>query len=154
MSTTTSALSIPAVQGVQPKPTKTEIIEAMVARAKAKHDEESERRAKMRKAISAKIESLAIKLAKSKRPDVGIYVYSSAESSHCDVTVRRVKSPELDALFDQYRAVERICWDEKKARDAIRREINGAINRNPSRLLDNPEAVKAIDATLKQWGLC
>ena len=147
---TTTALAMPALH---PKPTKTEIVEAMLARAAVKHDAENERRSKIRDSIQKKINALAIKAAKTMTPSVNIYAYGKIESSHCDVRFSNVKSPELDKLFDQYRAVAILGWNEKEMRDAIKRELSGIQNPNPTRLLDNPATVKAIDALLKQWGM-
>jgi hypothetical protein len=150
--TTTTALSIPTAS-IQPKPTKTEIVEAMLARAKAKNDAENERRKAKREALGKKIEALATKLAKSMTPRVSIYAYDDAARSHCDLIFSNVKSPELDALIVEYHGYFRLRLDEKAARDAIRRELAGATKPSATRLLDNPEAVKAIDAMLEQWGI-
>ena len=138
---------------MQPKPTKTEIVEAMLTRAKLKHDAENERRKKLREVLRKKIETLALKLAKGMTPEVSVYAYSNSESSHCDVRINRVKSPELDALMSQYKDLELIYWDEKEMRNTIKRELSGIQKPSPTRLLDNPATVKAMDAMLEQWGL-
>lgn len=152
--TTTTALALPAAaQAMQPKPTKTEIVEAMLARAKVKHDAENERRKKLREAIEKKIKALALKEIKTMKPSFGIYTYNDTQSSHCDVRFNRIKSAELDALYDQHKECSSLYWDEKETRAAIRRELSGIQKPTPTRLLDNPETVKAIDAMLAQWGL-
>lgn len=151
--TTTTALALPTVQSIQPKPTKTEIVEAMLARAKVKHDAENERRSKRAEVLQKKIEAIAIKAIKSRTPSVSIYTYDNSESSHCDVQFQNLKTPELEPLFKEMRGLRRLCWDEKAIRDAIRRELTGIQRPNQTRLLDNPDTVKAIDAMLTQWGL-
>lgn len=150
--TNTTALSIPTAS-IQPKPTKTEIIDAMLARARLKHNAENDRRKVKRDALAKKIEAVAIKVAKIKKPRVHIYAYGDAASCHCDVRVDRVKSPELDALLVEYHENSMLRWDEKANREAIRRALTGAPKPGPARLLDNPEAVRAIDAMLEQWGI-
>ena len=149
---TTTALTLTSVQAIVPKPTKNEILDAMVTRAKVAHDAENDRRAKLRDAVQKKIQAAAIKAAKGKNPKVSIYVYSTG-SSHCDVKVSNVTTPELEGLFAEYQASARLVWDEKEVRTAIRQELSGVGKQSPTRLLDNPEAVAAIDAMLKQWGI-
>lgn len=149
---TTTALALPGTQAIVPKPTKTEIIDAMVARAKVRHDEENARRKKLREAVQKKIEAAALKASKGMKPTVSIYVYDSG-GSHCDVKVSNITTPELQKLFAEYRATARILWDEKEVRNAIKAELAGTGKQSPTRLLDNPEAVKAIDAKLAEWGI-
>lgn len=143
---------MPAVQSIQPKPTKTEIIEAMVSRAKLKHDAENERRQKLRESLEKKITALAVKATKSREPSVLIYTYQNNESNHCDVQFRKVKTPELAPLLEEYNNATRLHWDEAQTRKSIRQALTGRTLNSPSRLLENPEAVKAIDALLEQWG--
>lgn len=149
---TTTALALPGTQAIVPKPTKTEIIEAMVARAKVKHDEENARREKLREGVKKKIEAAALKAAKSIKPRVSIYCYA-AGGSHCDVKVTNLTNPELEKLFAEYQTTALLCWDEKEVRNAIKAELAGTGKQSPTRLLDNPEAVKAIDAKLAEWGI-
>lgn len=143
---------MPTVQSIQPKPTKAEILEAMIARAKVKHDAENERRQKLRESLGNKITALAVKATKSRKPSVLIYTYQNAENNHCDVQFRRVKTPELVPLLEEYNNASSLHWDEAQTRKSIRQALTGRTSGSPSRLLENPEAVKAIDALLEQWG--
>lgn len=143
---------MPTVQSIQPKPTKAEILEAMVTRAKVKHDAENERRAKTRESLGKKITALAVKATKSREPRVSIHVYSKSEGNHCDVQFRNVKTPEIAPLLEAYGAASCLYWDEAQTRKSIRQALTGRTSSSPSRLLENPEAVKAIDALLEQWG--
>ena len=143
---------MPAVQSIQPKPTKAEILEAMVTRAKVKHDAENERRQKLRNSLQKKITTLAIRAMRSREPSVLIYTYQNAENNHCDVQFRRVKTPELAPLLEEYNNASSLHWDEAQTRKSIRQALTGKTSSSPSRLLENPEAVKAIDALLEQWG--
>jgi len=102
--TTTTAVT--GAKNFTPKPTKTEIIEAMVTRAKVKHDEENARQKKLRDALEKKIYTTAIKEVKSKKADVSIYAYyGDEERLHCDVRFGNVRSPELSVLFEEFRKV-------------------------------------------------
>lgn len=61
-----------------------------------------------------------------------------------------VKSQELTALIEEYQKVEcRSLFDASATKNTIRQKLNG----EPPKiaLLDNPEAVKAIDAKLEEW---
>ena len=150
---TTTALTLTSVQAIVPKPTKNEILDAMVTRAKVAHDAENDRRKKLREAVQKKIETAALKASKGMKSTVSIYVYSHRTGSHCDVKVSNVTTPELEGLFAEYQASARLVWDEKEVRAAIRNELAGVGKQSPTRLLENPEAVAAIDAILKQWGI-
>lgn len=151
---TNTALALPGTQTLVPKPTKTEIIEAMVARAKVKHDAENDRREKLREKLEKKITAMAIKTVKGKKPRVSIYAHhSDKDRHHCDVHFDAVRSPELTPLFDGYNEVSHIHWNEKSVRDSIRQQLSGFGKPSPTRLLDDPAAVSAIDAKLAEWGL-
>ena len=153
--TTTTALSLPTA--VQPKPTKTEIIEAMVQRAKARVTTLNAEREKKREALRPKIEAAAKKAMKNFSAKVSIYTYSPQSDNrknHCDISIFNVTSPELDKLLDEYSKIRgMICFDEKETRAEIRRGLNGMHKPDPSRLLANPETVKAIDTTLDAMGI-
>jgi hypothetical protein len=152
MKPTTTALSIQTAT-IQPKPTKTEILDAMLIRAKAKHEAENARREAKRETLHKKIEALAIKLAKGKTPHVSFYPSSKAERCHCDVRVNNVQSTDLTELLLEYDQNSGSYWDERETRAAIRRELSGIKKPTPTRLLENPEMVKSIDAMLEQWGI-
>jgi len=154
--TTTTALSLPTA--VQPKPTKTEIIEAMVQRAKQRIAMTNEEREKMRESLIPKIEAAARKAVKSfvASSRVNIYTYSKRDprKNHCDVVTQNVTSPELEKLLEAYEKVSsNIYFDEKETRAAIRRELNGMHKPDPTRLLANVETVRAIDTTLDAMGI-
>jgi hypothetical protein len=150
--TTTTALSLPTA--VQPKPTKTEIIEAMVQRAKARQFAINEEARKERDKLRPKIEKLVIKAMKAMKPEISIY--SRSEKPHCDVRFNCISSPELVALLQEYAKHDKKIeyFHEKETRQAIR---EGMAKKkpviDPSRLLANPETVKAIDTTLDAMGI-
>jgi hypothetical protein len=151
MKNTTTTLALPTV--VQPKPTKAEIIEAMVQRARARQIAVNEEASKKRDALKPKIEKAVLKLIKGMKPHVAIYAKS--REPHCEARYGVIKSPELDELLAQYASFDNAieCFDEKEVRTAIRRELNGEHKPDPSRLLANPETVKAIDTTLDAMGI-
>ena len=153
MSTPNTSLALPITQKMQPKPTKTEILNAMVARAKVAHDAENERRRAARAKLETKINSLAVKAARGKKASVQIWTYSDKEKGHVDVSFCSIQTPELQDLLAQYRELTPVRWDEKETRAAINAQLTGITKVSPSRLLEDPEAVKAIDQMLSAWGI-
>lgn len=150
---TTTALAITAIPSVEPKPTRSEIIEALVIRSKEKIDKENSARLKRRDDIRKKIDKLAIKIAKTMEPKVDFYVSSKPDQTTCDVRFAAIKTPELVELFKEYHENSRVIWDEKETRKAIREELSKPRGFNPDRLLKNPDSLKAIDAMLDKWGI-
>jgi hypothetical protein len=147
----TTALAIANKQNLTPKPTKSEIIEAMVKRAVVKIKAENDANSKKRDVIIAKIKKSARKLAKSIQFEVNIY--GNSRTPHVNMYSGDVTSPELDKLLAEYNACKHQVIDEKELRNQIRSELNGAMKPDPDRLLNDPSTVKAIDAQLAAWGI-
>ena len=146
MSTTTT-LALATKSNLSPKPTKTEIIDAMVKRAIANTKLQNEANSKKREAIVAKIEKSAVKMVKSIKFDV------SVGSNYVNIYSYRVTSPEIDLLIKELDKYQHIRIDEKMLKTEIRNQINATVIPQPDRLLKNPDTVKAIDAQLKAWGI-
>lgn len=151
MSKQTTTLALATKPNLIPKPTKTEIIEAMVKRAKIKLTADNEAAGKKRELVKEKIKKLAQKLAKSKV--FAVSIYADGKKPHVDLYAREVTSPEMDKLLAEYAACKTFCIDEKALRIQIRDEINVATKPDPERLLSDPNTVKAIDAQLVAWGI-
>lgn len=151
MSKQTTTLALATKPNLIPKPTKSEIIEAMVKRAKAKLQADNAEAQKKREVIGAKIRKLAQKLAKSQKFVVNIH--ANAKNPHVDLYCYNVTSPEMDKLLAEFDACKTVNIDEKALRNQIRDEINGATKPDPDRLLSDPNTVKAIDAQLVAWGI-
>jgi hypothetical protein len=144
---TTTTLALATMPEIKPKPTKTEVLNAFVARAKVKHDAENERRAKIAEGIDEQIRAIALKEAtdKFKVGDYDLYVgYSEIR-----ITMEISNSPEIKRLRKEREKVRLFHWDEKKVRAEISDELTG---RASARLLSDSETVKAIDTALDSWG--
>jgi hypothetical protein len=146
-----TTLALATKPNLIPKPTKSEIIEAMVARAVGKIEAENEVNSKKREALRVKIEKLGQKLAKSQK--FRVYIFADSNKPHVDLGCSEVTSPEMDKLLADYKACPNVRIDEKKLREQIRHEVNGTLKPDPNRLLNNPDTVKAIDAQLAAWGI-
>lgn len=144
---TTTALALPTVQAIQPKPTKTEIVEAMLVRAKVKHDAENERRKKLRSEIEKSIKDAAMKALKSKDLKPSIQLRGYGKNVEIEYTV---ETPAIKSMFVELDGLGHLHWEEKEMRQTIREELEV---RKARRLLDDPDAVKAMDAMLEEWGL-
>jgi hypothetical protein len=146
MKNTTTSLSISTTK-IQPKPTKTEIIDAMVTRAVVNIKLQNEENKKKRESIVSKIEKCALKMIKSIKFDVSI------NSNHVNLYSYRVTSPEIESLIKDLDKYRHVRVDEKQLKIDIRNQINATVNPSPDRLLKNPDTVKAIDEQLKSWGI-
>ena len=145
---TTTALAIPQFSKVSPKPTKTEILEALVQRAKVKHDLEEETRKIKADALLRKIERTARDLAKKEKDVNEIdYVYYSEKKVRFTIWV---KSPELSSLIEAHSKIKHgSTFDYQSTKRLLREKLAGAPER--CRLLDSPEAVKALDHMLESF---
>lgn len=146
-----TTLALATKPNLIPKPTKGEIIEAMVKRAVSKIEAENAVNTKKRETLRVKIDKLAHKLAKSQKFEV--YVYTECTRPHVDLKCTGVTSPEMDKLLAEYKSFKITRIDEKTLREQIRNEINGATKPDPDRLLKDPSTVSAIDAQLAAWGI-
>ena len=142
--TQTMALSIP---NVQPKPTKSEVINALLTRAKVKHDAENERRQALRNQLADKIKSTALKDFRSKVFNGDPRFIIQWSNGHVEIDFI-IKTDAVIQLIRQHEGLRRIAWEEGVVKQEIRDAIEG---RSP--LLENPEAVKAMDAMLESWGI-
>lgn len=142
----TTTLSLSTTK-IQPKPTKTEIIDAMVARAVINLKQKNEENSKKRDTVIAKIEKAALKMVKSIKFEVVMGTNSVNLYSY------RVTSPEIESLLKEAEKYRHIRIDEKQLKNDIRNQINATVSPSPDRLLKNPDTVKSIDAQLKTWGI-
>ena len=146
-----TTLALATKPNLIPKPTKGEIIEAMVKRAVSKIEAENADKKKKRETLRVKIEKLAHKLAKSHK--FAVYIYVNGSRPHVDLSCTQLTSPEMDKLLVEYKTLETVSIDLKKLREQIRNEINGTMKPDPDRLLNDPSTVSAIDAQLAAWGI-
>ena len=146
----TTALSLPTVH---PKPTKAEVINALLARAKVKHDAENVRRAALKDQLTEKLKSLALKTFKSKAynadPRIEFRDYRDSSPKTVELSFD-VQSDEITRIMIQRKALGPIMWEENMMKQNIRDGLEDSVR---VRLLEDPTMVKAMDAMLEQWGL-
>lgn len=154
MKRNTTALALPVMPAVHPKPTKTEVVEAMLVRARFKHDEENERRKVEREKIEKKLDALALKTLKKGGFAPSVYYYPAGRhglESHVDMKFSHVTSPELVVLIDKLGELGRLQWNEREVKESIKYGLAGMEKPASKRILEDAQAVKAIDALLDQW---
>ena len=132
-----------------PKPSKQEIINALVERARQRHSKECEGSIAKRDAVWDLIKAEAAKQAKAKTGTTVAGVYQRGGKVEVEVLV--VPSDRLNALFIQYYDIPRpTLWDERAARKEIMDEINVSSGK---RLLADAAMVKSMDEVLTKIGL-
>lgn len=146
VTTTSLALVIPPLV---PKPTKTELVDALVDRAALKHAADSKINSDKKEALSKKIFTLALKrMTKSEKP-YQQYIRSSRNTPGVEIAWF-VTSPEIEAAIKERDAIP---WLGGFERSVIKRKIRESLaTQPPSRpnpLLTNPTAIKALDAFVR-----
>lgn len=149
--TTSTALTIP--QTITPKPTKNDIINAMVERARVKHAEEFQKMNAAKVAAEEKIKTLAMQEFASNPPKPKITICGWSGSRRVDVEFQ-VRSPELTKLIATYDGMPTMRgFDEVAVRRQIRDGMGSVKGAAVQALLANPEAVTALDASLAHIGM-
>jgi len=145
MTTVTGNLSV--VEKRQPKPSKAEIIEALVQRSYLKAKAEHEAWLERDDAFKARIEALIVDHMKA---NIEAMVPSTFGHYHKgEVGANYVfTSPEIKALVEERYSIPRPHWTREEARDAIKANLARPVN-----LLEDPEACKAMDAMLAAWNI-
>lgn len=136
-------LAIPSA--VIPKPTKTELIAALLERAKVKCEQENAINTKKRDELKKKIYALAEKEMKKSQTPYNRYIYAGGKAPSVEL-VYRISTPEIEKLAKELDAIpRRISFDPAKVKRTIRESLaTGGQRANP--LLQNKDAVKSLDA--------
>jgi hypothetical protein len=143
--TNKAALALPST--IQPPPRKEDIINAMVERALVKHQEEKKRLEEEKQVLKAKFDVAVLAEFKSNPANFNVRVctYSPIEIEH----VMQVTPPSIEKLRKAYRDAPTLSgFDEAAAKRKIREGMNTSGDRVKA-LLDNPDAVKKLDAALE-----
>jgi multidrug efflux pump subunit AcrA (membrane-fusion protein) len=146
MKTPLNTLALPST--IQPPPRKEDIINAMVERARVKHAEEEQRLEAIRNAAQSKLDA-AVKKNLNEYPG-NFTVRIRANYHQPDVIFEMVAvPPNITKLKADLRECKSLRpFDEAAVKRQIREGMNVAGDRVKA-LLDNPDAVKKLDAALK-----
>jgi hypothetical protein len=141
------ALPVPAVV---PKPSKADIINAAVARARQKYDERAEKIAQQNEEIDARIVAEGLRLLSE---NMGLYeaklcrFYSKAESANLEFTIG---GPTIKKLIKEKDKIENCGWfNEDQERAKIKDALDGSQDR-VALILSREENVKLLDDLLQK----
>lgn len=144
MKTQQLAITLPSTT---PKPRKEDVINAMVERASIKHNEEAKRLESLRETAEEKVKQAVLAEFEINRNsfEVEVCCYSSME-----LTFTAPTTPEIAKLKKAVNSIPTLRpFDAADVRRKIREGMNSSKSRVQA-LLDNPEAVKAMDEMLEQ----
>lgn len=140
-----AAINLPAVV---PKPRKEDIINALVERARVKHAEEN---AKLEAQRAVAVEAFETALLAELTTNPSVFTRRVRNQAHWNPEVRfelEVLPPKFKKLRDAINAVSIMrSFDPVAIKKNIRDQLDTSGDRVQA-LLSNPDAVKALDATL------
>ncbi len=147
--TTSTALSLPATQ---PPPRKEDIINAMVERARVKHQAEASKLSSKRSAILSSLNN-AVQADLAKNPEnFDIRVRGSYCSPEVTYGMKSVPAyiKKLQKEYDESPTMRN--FDEQQVKRNIREGMSSSSSTRVKALLDSPEAVKKLDQALESIG--
>lgn len=138
-------LSIP--QAVQPKPTKKQILDALIKRAHALHEEKEAAKLVKHKQVIELIEEEAKKIAAKQIPEIFIYSYRGG-GSHCDARINNIKSAKLERLLQQHHETKEKHFDYNQVKAELQRKLD-TTNHVVQQLLTNQTFIQAADQLIE-----
>jgi hypothetical protein len=140
----TTTLAIPKkIATHQPKPTKSQLIDALVERARIAHDKANEDRGVKRDAIEAEVKAEAEKhfhAASMKDFDFDMNKWHRS----CSFSLS-VKSPKIKKLFENMRKLDYVHFNRNETKKKIVESL-----KTPNPLLGNEDTAKALDQLLER----
>lgn len=158
---TTLALPAKVETAIKPKPTKSEIISAMVRVKIEQHDAEqraiAQKRASLGEEIEKALKAFAKTAARTIVPTISLG-YSYGKGDYGNVSIRFEMNvdnlpPAIDSRLVAYHAIPKttVNLDERKVRREITAKLEGIGTRDEriDALVDDPESRKGIEDMLK-----
>jgi hypothetical protein len=135
------------VSKAQPKPTKTQIAEALLKRAKIAHAKEGERVEKQSLEVQEQLRLEAIKLLKGIKPidfeiDTSVRYFNEDQPLKCVIDL---STPLIMKLKKQISRLHPSRFDEEATKQKIKQGLAA-----PNPLLDNSEVAPALDQLLEK----
>lgn len=139
----TTAITIPAkIQKHQPKPTKAQICEALLERARAAYKKVEDAKTTKREAIQQQINELALVELRKKKPEDFVL---NQRTWHGTVEAEiLISTPQIKKLMDSLSKYSWASFDEQGTKEKIREKM-----KTPNPLIGSEEAEKALDTLLK-----
>lgn len=133
----------PKVSNTAPKPTKAQIVEALLKRAVSNHEEERKALEARREVVRKELKEEVLKeLAKKKPTDFSISLCESwgGKDVEAEITMTNAK---ISALKDKLKSIRHVSFDEKEVKAKINESLKPT---NP--LLGDSNLAKSLDAML------
>ncbi len=145
-----SSAAILSLPPTAPPPRKEDIINAMVERARVKHEEEKRKLEVQREAALKELNAALLLELKNKPDSFTIHFHSQYHCPEIEY-VLDVVPPHIHKLREKLKSVPSIrFFDAAEVRRKIREQFTGAATDRVKSLLSNPEAVAALDAALEK----
>lgn len=140
----TTTIIIPdKIQTTQPKPTRSQLLEALLERARVAHQEaEAEKEAKRDK-LEAEGVALVLQEFKKAKPTADDVTFLHTWVNFPASVRIEISSPKIKSLQDQIRKLRRTNFDEQSTKKLIQEKLKA-----PNPLLGNEDTAKALDALL------
>ena len=138
-------LSIP--QAVQPKPTKKQILDALIERAKFLHEEREASKLVKHQEVTKLIEEEALKIAAKQIPEIFIYSYRGI-GSHCDARINNIQSAKLERLFKQHEETKEDHFNYSEVKAQLQRKLDATAS-VVQQLLTNQTFIQAADQLIE-----
>lgn len=133
---------------ITPPPRKEDILNAMVERARVKHQEEYDRLEKNKEGAKEKLKNALLELLKVSPSSFSTDIDTWCGCCRVEFTLENLP-PHIEKLRKAYKDAPSIRgFDESAVKRKIREGMSAAGGDRVKALLDNPEAVKAMDAAL------
>ncbi len=137
---------------MEPKPTKKDIINAGIARARQLFKEAQDQAHQKVDKLTAELHQLvADKLGITVDEVQSVSARRYGDTGEVDVRLflDKAKVPDITKLARELARIQVPCnFDEQKVRKQLNEKLNGSGNSAVERILANPEAVAALDAVL------
>jgi hypothetical protein len=140
----TTTIIIPEkIQATQPKPTKSQLLEALLERARVAHQEAEAEKQVQRERLEAEGIALVLQEFKKAKPTAEDVTFCQMWGDH-DASIKlEFTSPKIKSLQNRIKKLNRTSFNEEDTKKLIREKLKA-----PNPLLGNPDTAKALDTLL------
>lgn len=140
----TTTIIIPdKIQATQPKPTKAQLLEALLDRARVAHWEAEAEKEAQREKLEAEGVALVLQEFKKAKPTADDVKFFREYGDFPAKVELRFTSSKIRSLQDKIRKLKRTGFNEEETKNLIREKLKA-----PNPLLGKEDTAKALDALL------
>lgn len=140
---TTSIIIPDKIQTTQPKPTKSQLLEALLERARIAHKEAEDKKKNKRDKLEAEGIELVLQEFKKAKPTADDVTFFRGWGDYPAKLELEFESPKIKSLQNRMRDLNSKTFDEENTKKLIREKLKA-----PNPLLGNEDTAKALDALL------